>query len=174
MQVSRIPQYTPQMKVVCISDIVTPANQLVDELLTQNAVDASFKYIRDYNITTPRRTYRNMIVSCSLDLLKRFIADGLLIRGAKYRCYEHIRTLQCFRCYDYGHMANKCPNDVICRKCSGKHVSTECTDASGKLTCINCKIAGRNFNHSVTADNCPRRIERINGLIDFLVRKTEA
>lgn len=174
MTVDQVREYIPKMKIVCLPGIETPALELLNDSKLQNTVDVSVEFVRDYVVTTPRRTYRNFIVSCSLDSLKEYLKNGIVLSIGRFRCYEYVQTMQCYKCYDYGHISSRCQNSVICRRCGEKHLSTECTDETGKLTCANCKIAGRNFDHSVTAENCPRRIERVNGLIDFLLKKGTA
>lgn len=173
-KVNKVREYTPQMKIVCIDDIDTDGNELIAAAKQGNFLDNSVELVREYTITTPRRTYRNFIVSCSIELLKDYLSTGVIIGNERRRCYESVRTLQCYRCFDYGHFANNCKNNVVCRKCGDNHISTACTDASGRLTCLNCKLAGKDYAHSVMSDNCPRRIERVNGLIDFLVNKKKS
>lgn len=170
-KINKTREYTPHMKIVCIDDIDTDCNELIAAAKNGNFLDDSVQLVREYTIRTPRRIYRNFIVSCTVDLLKEYLSNGVIIGNERRRCYESVRTLQCFRCYDYGHFSSNCKNNVVCRKCGENHVSTACTDLSGKFTCLNCKLAGKDYTHSITSENCPRRIERVNGLIDFLVKK---
>lgn len=119
-----------------------------------------------YTVNAQRRSYRNIVVACSLNILKATTGVGTIFRDRTFKCYEQVRTLQCFRCYAFGHMANRCTNKISCRNCAGEHISTECPDQTGEPKCANCIVYKRPHQHRVTYEMCPTRIARINGLID--------
>lgn len=170
---SPVPGYQPTMKVVGHNDFLTPADDILAKMRTQNQIDENaIEFVRDYTIDASRRAYRNLIVKCSIEILSRATRSGLTFDGRSYRCFEQVQTLQCFKCYAFGHVATKCTNKIVCRKCAGNHSSIECTDVSGKFICVNCKLGGKPHDHKVTSETCPRRIARINGIIDFLESKT--
>lgn len=173
--ISAIPPYQPSMKIVGFNDVSTPMTEKLTEICIQNQIDpAHLQLIREYSVNASRRTYRNAIVSCSIDVLTKAVRTGVLFQNRSYRCFEQIRTTQCFKCYAFGHTAAKCINKVACRNCAGEHTTATCTDTSGKFQCINCKSDGKPYDHKVTSESCPRRIERINGIIDFLDAKIKA
>jgi hypothetical protein len=60
-------------------------------------------------------------------------------------------TLQCFKCYGIGHLAQGCSNALVCRKCGGAHLAEECPAES--LLCTNCKGA-----HAANDRQCPQII----------------
>lgn len=87
--VNEIPEYKPRMKIVCLSDIDTPAEDLLTLSRNQETIDQSVELIREYTVTTARRIYRNVIVSCTLDCLNQYMKNGIIIGKELYRCYEH-------------------------------------------------------------------------------------
>jgi hypothetical protein len=59
-------------------------------------------------------------------------------------------AFRCFKCFQLGHFARVCPNDVVCAKCAGgDHAASECQ--SQQLKCHLCKGA-----HRATDVKCPQ------------------
>lgn len=48
------------------------------------------------------------------------------------------RSIQCFRCLSFGHMAGKCTNSVVCSHCSDDHAFSDCPSKNLKTQCKNC------------------------------------
>lgn len=46
-------------------------------------------------------------------------------------------TLQCFKCFGIGHIAQSCSKALVCRKCGGAHMASDCT--AENLVCTNCQ-----------------------------------
>lgn len=59
----KVPQYEPEMKIVGISDTVSPINNVLNDICAQNDIDVNhIKLIRDYTIDVTRRIYRNVTI----------------------------------------------------------------------------------------------------------------
>lgn len=171
--INPITPYTPSMKIVCLDDLQSPIADLISDINASNTFKSPITFIREYLIDTPRRTYRNIVLKCETEDLSKYTANGILIGNLRYRCYEIVRTTQCFRCYDFGHISSKCTNKVVCRHCSGHHEINMCDSLDTPPACLNCKIKGNSHNHRVTAENCPVRLDRISGLKAFLFKKNQ-
>ena len=61
----------------------------------------------------------------------------------------HQRPTQCFKCFEYGHGYDKCPNPRKCSKCSGEHDDVE--NCPNSKHCFLCE-----GNHSPKSSDCPR------------------
>lgn len=161
------------MKIVGFSDVVTPISELITDVCVQNGINPDdIQLVREYKIDVTRRTYRNAIVRCTIDVLTKYTTTGVTLNGRSHRCFEQVKVLQCYKCYAFGHIANRCVNKPACIICAAEHKSDECDDETNKFSCINCKIAGKTIEHKVTADNCPLRLQFINRRIDLLGAKT--
>lgn len=71
-----------------------------------------------------------------------------------------IRSLRCFKCSGYYHVAKDCKKEVVCGKCAEKHVTNECKSETRK--CVNCeekiksfKFKNINSNHSAFNTSYP-------------------
>lgn len=171
--ISTIPSYQPEMKIVGINDMLTPMVEIIASICAQNDIDPlHIQLVREYTIDVTRRIYRNAIIKCSIDVLTKFVANGAALNGRNYRCFEQEKVLQCFQCYSFGHVASRCVNKVTCRKCAGNHTSDVCTDTTTKYQCINCRTAGKPFEHKVVSESCPQRFNYVNRRIDFLEKKS--
>ena len=79
-----------------------------------------------------------------------YIPDKIFVEHSHIKVKKfHRRPTQCFNCYEYGHVFNKCKNVPKCPKCSGEHTDIE-----------NCLLDNFCFlcegNHSPKSRNCPR------------------
>lgn len=78
-------------------------------------------------------------------------------------------VLQCYRCQQFGHTKNYCARAVVCVRCAGTHLITECPRQTTPLKCVNCKEA-----HVASFSGCKVRIafqERIQKLRERLALK---
>lgn len=161
--------YVPIIKITGMDTVMT-ADEILTGIQKENPdVKAEFEFIRDFEIHVTRNPYRNIITKCSIEFLKKAVSKQLTFSGRVLRCYEQVTTLQCFKCYAFGHISANCKNEITCRNCSGEHLSKECKSAV--LKCANCVAQKRLAAHKATSETCPIRIERINGIIDFLRSK---
>ena len=78
----------------------------------------------------------------STDHQSKSVAEGIKICQVLYRnveVYRHRqRIIQCYRCYQFGHIARLCPDqeNQTCRDCGGRHHFSSCTRRTKK--CVNC------------------------------------
>ena len=56
---------------------------------------------------------------------KAILKNKLKILRSVLHSYEVPKHDMCFRCQDFGHIANECNGDVHCGKCSGSHRTSE-------------------------------------------------
>lgn len=165
------------MKIVGIPIFSSPVADVLSRILTQNAMNEDdFVYIRHFTVELTRRRYVNIVVNCSVDILKSCLANGLSYGKYKLRCYEHVRTsiIQCLNCYAFGHLAANCLNKLTCRRCSGEHKELECTAKVTDAKCANCIASKRPHDHRVTSENCPSRRAWIHRGINFLEKKIQS
>lgn len=102
---------------------------------------------------------------------KKMIREGKLNDGfAQRRVTEYIDILQCKKCWRFGHLKRTCTFPACCKTCAGDHTTEECTLPESKPICANCVRHNSNSTstistaHSVAADNCPIRMNRIERL----------
>lgn len=137
VKIQQVRPYQPTMKIVGFNDMSTPMSEIVTRIATENAISpGDLNLVREYTVDASRRVYRNSIIHCSTDVLTKAIITGLSMDSRFYRCFEHVRTLQCFNCFAFGHIASSCVNKIACRKCAGEHHQRDCTDSSNEVKCI--------------------------------------
>lgn len=97
------------------------------------------------------------------------------------RIYPHTNVLQCYTCWNYGHLSKNCTlkrEEGICGRCAGKHNSRECMVEPSHYKCVNCerfnrsnpKAKPRNTNHVAFADTCEeksRAVMQAEKFIDY-------
>lgn len=135
------------------------------------------KIERMYDAGTGPKMYRNIIVSLTLDDQAAAIENGRMTLGFTIcRVHEYVDTMQCRKCWRYGHFRHACRYAQICRIC-GKGDHTDETCNAPRDSCANCvrhnktsttKVA---TNHRITDDRCPVRISRNEYVKDFLISK---
>lgn len=81
-------------------------------------------------------------------------------RACKVR--EFVNVMRCYKCFAFGHMMRECSvKERLCEKCGESgHLKDKCRSA---CVCRNCKMKGRDANHSVLSCDCPdyvRMLER--------------
>ncbi|XP_057339376.1 uncharacterized protein LOC130676884 [Microplitis mediator] len=135
--------------------------KIIRELSTQNKWINSngnnpVKVIKKYETANG---YGSIIIEVSTSIHQAIMNSGKVKFGWNlYNAYNHINILRCFRCWGFGHLANNCKKEEICRLCSTNHHETECQSESNK--CINCvelvnkyKLTDIDINHCATDRN---------------------
>lgn len=147
------------------------------------------KYLRDQNsiinepdmltITFVKQNKRNqthtIYGNCSAGLFQRLMAHKrVFLQWERYPIFENIEVQRCFKCQEYFHKSNNCPNDLRCGYCGDKHEFRECRKMEKK--CINCEGANTKYghnhptNHEASDTNCPsyqHHIKVIRSKIDY-------
>jgi len=94
----------------------------------------------------------------NVDAAKRLCSDGLIWEAQIFDCEPFcadLRTQQCFKCYQFGHVARYCQKTARCGHCAAAaHVEGErsCPEVapSGRKRCVNCK-----GSHTAWDRRCP-------------------
>ena len=98
----------------------------------------------------------------SLETEKNFaLESGVFIKSQYFKTEAYIKIIRptrCFKCQTFGHTAKFCKNDSVCSKCSGSHLSSDCTFPN-TILCTHCKGA-----HIASDKNCPKYIDALNKL----------
>ncbi len=62
---------------------------------------------------------------------------------------KNCRITQCYRCFDFDHIARFCKNEECCFKCTDKHHIEECAVSMNRRRCANC-----NDSHELWRRSC--------------------
>lgn len=80
--------------------------------------------------------------------------------------YEHVSILRCFKCNQYNHSVNNCPNEESCGN-SHEYKTKTCL-SNNPNKCINCINANKKFNpkldvnHTSFDISCPTYLRLVN------------
>ena len=106
---------------------------------------------------TGRRTSLVRIWTNCQETASALLRDGLILDLIACEVEESLeapRVTRCFKCQNYGHTAQNCPNDRVCPNCSGDHGAADCP--KDKLKCKNCM-----GDHKASDKKCPKYIEQL-------------
>lgn len=96
------------------------------------------------------------------------------INWQRYAVYEDLSVVRCFKCQQYYHKSENCPNKEVCEYCTGEHHIKECPKSIKK--CANCSWNNNNYNvnynvnHEANNPECPSYKYLLNilrGKIDY-------
>lgn len=95
----------------------------------------------------------------------------LYVGYARCRVVDHLTIRQCYKCYEFNHIAADCQNKRRCCFCAGEHESSKCSNRRN-LKCCNCAAANKGTHaHSATdKTKCPilqRKIDHKMSNIDY-------
>lgn len=133
--------------------------------------DRTFTAHKSYIIKLDNREYKNLVVETDVTTQKEILERGTVIIGfSERRCFESINTIQCLKCFRYGHIQHECKFEETCKKCADKHSTASCT--SETIKCSNCTAYNKNKpakeqyrnNRIATDDRCLVRRSRIEAL----------
>lgn len=159
----------PKIKIINVkSEDVNDPNEFVNIFQTQNIPDelisSEIKIIRKFKSTNSKESSFNIILELSPKEFNYIITkkNKIHIGWNVYKFFEFVSVIRCFRCWRFGHFADKCKSEYeICPFCGDNHRKDQCSNGT-KFTCINCKHARdelkmRNIevNHHVFDQNCP-------------------
>lgn len=137
--VKQLDKTKPLLKIIGLFSKMTE-EQLVSSIRSQNDCcdeNSSIKLIqiREHQsgvtaiIETDATTYKNILGSGRLN-----------IEFERCRVFPFVRITRCFKCQEFGHIANYCKKpEHICGKCGDKHKSEECSNET--IKCVNCVYA---------------------------------
>lgn len=105
--------------------------------------------IRTVKIETDLKTFRRVMSN-----------QRLRIGWNSCKVYEYVNVVRCYKCSEYGHIANDCTSKVdVCAKCAGNHKIQECTNENAQ--CVNCLKLNKDLklnvdtNHTAFSIQCP-------------------
>lgn len=136
-------------------------NHLAGEIKRQ-VPDISLNEIRLVGKTGPRnKDTCHVILECSAQSRQALINRGkLYLEWSACTIKDHISILQCYKCQEFGHQANKCTNNTACRFCGEEnHESRHCQSKNNedfKPKCTLCKKFGLEKTDHTASDtkNC--------------------
>ena len=108
---------------------------------------------RKHTIDTKQRYGSFILETASAATANRVIEQGLVVDGEIKTCERFIKDAtitQCFRCYQYGHVAAVCRNKTTCGQCAGPHDTKSCESRNTEPRCCTvCK-----GNHTAWSATC--------------------
>lgn len=157
----------PKIKVVGIEENIDrrriEEEELVEKISRKNRLDIAkegfkIKIVKKIQINATQKT---LILETDPDTQKELLDVGRMNIGfQRYKIYNYVSILRCYKCCGYNHMAKDCENEVSYRKCGGAHNGKDCQ--SEKVKCINCTRMNKKYNviktetdHVATHYDCP-------------------
>lgn len=148
--------------------------EILQAIIDQNlSPEETQKYGKQIKIAFKTGSKNNR-ESCNIVLEASREARELLIRREKlyimWQCChvrDYIAATRCYKCQAYGHTTKYCKAEKdICGHCSNAgHMFKNCPNKEKHASCVNCKKAGKQHNHSVTDKDCPFHIVAINTVL---------
>lgn len=167
----------PKIKIINVKEKeLNDTEQFMDDLARQNLPDSikdGLKFVRKFKTPKNKNDTCNVILEMSTEqfnILKRK-RDQIYVGWNSYRYFEFVSVLRCFKCWRYGHQADKCSGSTTCPMCNKNHEKEDCK--SDILECTNCKYAtevlkikGIDCSHHVFDANCPSYQKQISNIKD--------
>lgn len=161
---------TRQLKLIRFENPGYTNNEIENAIVSQNIfVDKTNNTLKIVKETKYRDDDKFSILIIQLDPKshKRALEQGYIsIKWKKYKVFDALTVIRCFKCSRLGHIAFKCKsNTPICSKCAQPHKADECQALEVK--CINCTEAMSKFNiplcpnHPSYSLKCPTMLERL-------------
>lgn len=138
---------------------IREANSDVEELKNMEIM-----YISWRTKPTEAASHHTMVIEVSTPEMGNAMLDNCIVVGGELRTCsvfnKACRTIQCFKCYHYGHTTTQCSREERCGYCAGPHSTrSEACEAGHKTKCCVCDGA-----HNPWRKECPEKrkeIERI-------------
>ena len=98
------------------------------------------KVIRITSKATNQATPLVRVFTENKETCEKALSEGITLGFQKFRCEQPrenpVEVQQCFKCYQYNHIAKDCQNELACSKCGDKHLRKECQSTTTE--CTNC------------------------------------
>lgn len=115
------------------------------------------------NVRRNRFGVGNIWIQCPRNHATVLASKGRMMIGwvaARIELLEN-GPVQCYRCWEYGHLKIPCRGAIdrskLCYKCGGEgHRAAECKE---RVKCILCREKGREFGHRIGSRDCYERGE---------------
>lgn len=136
----------------------------------------NIEFVRQWQVTTKKRTYKNIVVALSpIEQIEAIKRGKLRFRLFEHTVWEYFDTIQCKNCWRFGHLRHQCKFQHACRICGENHSVEACI--SKKPKCANCLRFNaakgrldsdkRSCAHRPTDRTCPDFRSRVSGLKSF-------
>lgn len=137
--VKPLDQNKPLLKIIGLYSKMTE-EQLESSIRSQNDCCGENSSIKLVQIKE-HKSGVTAIIETDVTSYKNILRTGRLnIEFERCRVFPFIRITRCFKCQEYGHIANYCKKpEHICGKCGDEHKSEDCT--SETIKCVNCTYA---------------------------------
>lgn len=118
IKVNKVELKNPMIEITNLpSDLAD--DEILALLIKQNhwLISKTIKINRSYIIKLNNWEYKKLIIECDVVTQKQFIERQVVIVGfQERRCFEMFNTIQCLKCYRYGHIQTDCKFDMKCKK----------------------------------------------------------
>lgn len=163
------PKY--ENKTLLLSDLRTQNPEIFNSDSTITVIDCKQYKQRVSNAQKENTTDKQLFyatLEIDIETFRRVIDYKHVLCGW-HRCpvYEHVMVLRCFKCNQYGHIANECKeSNAICALCSGQHEMKECK--STEYNCVNCTKYNEKYRtkvdpkHPAFSIKCPVMCKKID------------
>ena len=91
----------------------------------------------------------------------------LCIDFERVRVEEYIPIIRCYHGQEFGHLRNKCENQIVCPRCAGNHHEKDCKTT--ELKCRNCYFEGTDRDASHRADSL--ECEAFKNYLSSIIRR---
>ncbi|XP_055585171.1 uncharacterized protein LOC129738022 [Uranotaenia lowii] len=157
----------PRIKISGLSEDID-ADNIIPLLRQQNNIPES-AVLKIVRITKSEGKDMFAIIEPDAQTFGQLLRIGRVNLGwNRCRVTEQINVRRCFRCSEFGHIANTCTKPHCCPKCSENHSLNECSSSIQK--CGNCMIANTkrtdeetlyDIFHSAWSSDCPAYAQRL-------------
>ncbi len=104
-------------------------------------------------IVESEKTHSSLIVEIAIETMTNQLLDVDMLNSyqeCSCKLFEkNCRITQCYRCFDFDHIARFCKNKECCFKCTDKHHIEECAVSMNRRRCANC-----NDSHELWRCSC--------------------
>ncbi len=102
-------------------------------------------------IVESEKIYSSLIVEIAIKtMMNRLLNVDMLNSYQECSCKlfeKNCRITQCYRCFDFDHIARFCKNEECCFKCTDKHHIEECAVSINRRRCVNCNNSHELWRH---------------------------
>ncbi len=102
-------------------------------------------------IVESEKIYLSLIVEIAIKtMMNRLLNVDMLNSYQECLCKlfeKNCRITQCYRCFEFDHIARFCKNEECCFKCTDKHHIEECAVSINRRRCVNCNNSHELWRH---------------------------
>lgn len=154
----------PKLKIINVEEGILQMDEkdIIEKLSNQNDINndsnvTNIKLIKKYST---KQGFGSILIEVSPEVHKSLLQKVKInLDWKKYRVFNFVDIVRCFKCWGFNHFKDKCTKNVTCRKCAGNHSDKECD--SKELKCVNCKnsmtknkLTDCDIHHEATNHNC--------------------